>query len=796
MKLFSNRICLVMAALLWCGITVSAQMTLPAKAMGIPKIFLDEEESWDWVNVVANREWGETSNQFWRVYIDREGVKSYASPSASAQTVKTFHFMDKGDVLYVAQIQDGYALLYEEKYEQTDLNISPQAKALGWVSVDELLLWSTCPRTISQVYQKAVILKDVDAIQNNKDLNEASPEFSKSPAKAVSTGRRATDLEFYFVYKIVNGSALLMEDNKITATIASSKKGWMKQGLYTLWNDRLCFEPNFGSDVSGKEAAVFSEKTSARLFKSTGKPTDDLNPIWKEELTDQRWSAKKVRFPVIEMDKSYIATVGTISSFGSSKSPNSPKVDINAKEIDRITNQIDAIEAKLRKINVVFVMDGTSSMRNFYQPMAKALTQAMSQNEMQGANMYFGAVVYRNYDDEKDDRLVEKKQLTNDYKSVAEWLVARECHSIGASHYEAMYCGIETALDQMNWGPDNCNFLVLVGDAANAVPDEKGRTMDNLINKMAAKGVNFIVFQANHLDHSAYHDFSLQIQKMMFGELGQMVNKKITRADFKLENQLYTYKNSDKFIVVSAGFRFAEINKSESESNLRALVENKIVDFKRQAEDNLTRLRVALEGLGMDVEQADTPESTEFAQGAIDFLKEKGLTDEDIQILRERNTTLKIKGFATRVAGVTDVFTPCVFMAKPELDLLIQSLSAVNKDVSENPRKDLQDAIKDLALSYVGQGANSEDMEVDDVMNAVLGLTSVTGQSVLAGINIKDITNPAKVSESQINDFFEGIAKDVDRLKKKRTDKSCYFDSPNGLRYYYILFEDMPLQSY
>ncbi len=766
-----------------CFNSVKAQMSLPNKAMGIPKIFLDEEESWNWAEIVRQRNWGDCSSQFWRVYIDRDGVKAHEAPNATSRVINTFNFMDKDDILYVAKIQNGYALLYKEKYEQENLVISKNAKSQGWVSVEELLLWSTCPRTISQIYQKAVILKDVDALQNRRDLNEASPEFSKSPITHISSGRRATDLEFYFVYKIVNGAALLLEDNKVTTSIASAKKGWMKQGLYTQWNDRLCFEPNFGSDVIGNEAAVFSAKPDARTFKSNGGSSTSMNPIWKEQLSNKRWAPKKVRFPVIDIDRSYIATVGTISSFASSNG------SANSSDIDRITNQIDGIESKLRRINVVFVMDGTSSMRNYYQPMAKALTQAMSQNEMQGQNMYFGAVVYRNYADEKDNRLVEKKQLTQDYTSVANWLVSQECRSIGSSHYEAMYYGIETALNQMNWNKDNCNFLVLVGDAANATKDAKGKTLENIANKMADKGVNLVVFQANHLDHAAYHDFPLQIQKLMFSELGKLTNKRISRKDFKLKNQLYTYTNSDNFLIISAGFRFAEINKSESENNLKNLVEDKIIDFKRQAEDNLSRLRMALEGLG------DSTDMTEFAEGAIDFLIEKGFTESDIRMLKEKNTTLKIKGFATRVAGTQDVFTPCVFMAKPELDLLIQSLASVNRDVSDNPKKDLQDAIKRLALSYVGQNANADELEVDAVMEAVTGLTGIAGRTVLSGINLKDITNPSKVSQAQINDFMNQIAKDVDRLKSKRTDKSCYFDSPNGLRYYYILLEDMPLQN-
>ena len=765
---------------------IQADTSLPAKAMGIPTVFLDEEESWNWANIASERNWGECSSQFWRVYVDRAGVKSHESPNPTSKVIKTFDFMGKDDILYVAKIQNGYALLYKEKYERTNLEISKTAKSQGWVSVDELLLWSTCPRTINQVYQKAVILKDPSELQNRADIHEVSPGFSKSPFDDNLTGFRATDLEFYFVYKVVNGSALLLEGNKITESLGSTKKGWIKRGMYTPWNDRLCLEPNFGSDVENNEAAVFADKASTRKYKSSGDfgGIVDSAILWREYLSEDRWIPKKVRFPVIDIDRNYIATVGTISALGGSS-----KSSANSAEMERLTDKINAIETKLRRINVVFVMDGTSSMRNYYQPMAKALTQAMSQTEMRGANMYFGAVVYRNYADEKEGRLIDKKQLTQDYNSVANWLVSRECRSIGSSHYEAMYYGIETALDQMNWSKDNCNFLVLVGDAANANPDARKKTIDGIAKKMADKGINFVVFQANHMDHAAYHDFSLQVQKIMFSELMNLTNKKIVRSDFKLQNQLYNYKNSDNSLIISAGFRFAEINKSESETNLKNLVEDKIVDFKRQAEENLIIFKKALDALGTK------SESTEFAEGAVSILKSMGFSDDDIKKARDRNLNLKLKGFATRVAGHNDVFTLSVFMAKPELDLLIESLSNVNSNYSENPRKDLQDALKKLALSYVGQAANADDLEVDDIMDAVRGITSISSRSILSGVNLKDITNPAKVTQEQINSFLETIGNDVDRLKKRRADKSCYFESPNGLRYYYILLEDMPLQN-
>jgi hypothetical protein len=518
---------------------VCAQLSLPERAMGIPKVFLDEEESWNWAEIAKDRRWGESSNQFWRVYVDREGVKAYESPRSTSRVVKKLSFMNSEDVFYVAQEQNGYVLLYLEKDQQQNLEISDKAKAIGWVSVDELLLWSTCPRTISQIYQKAVILKDPEEIQNKKDLNEVSPEFSKSPHEMISTKRRATDLEFYFVFKMVDGAALLLEDNKITNSLSSTKKGWMKKGLYTLWNDRLCYEPNFGEEVEGATAAIFTYRTDAVRFKSTGNANEFDSLLFNEKLSTKRWSPKKVRFPVIDIDQgSYISRVGTISSLGSSSSPTSP--DDN-EEWEKLTQKINEIETKLRKTNVVFVMDGTSSMKKYYQPMAKALEQAMQQNEMQGANMHFGAVVYRNYADEKDGRLIETKQLTNNYMSVAQWLVSRECRSIGDSHYEAMLYGLETALEKMNWSKESSNFIILVGDAANELPDSKGKTLDGIAAKLAAKGINLVVFQANHMDHAAYHDFALQTQKLVMKSLSLLTEAKIERGDFYLCNQLYSF---------------------------------------------------------------------------------------------------------------------------------------------------------------------------------------------------------------------------------------------------------------
>ena len=768
----------------------SAQMSLPSKAMGKPAIFENEQESWAWEDVVISRRWGKLTQHFWIVYVDREGVKSHKEPSPYGKTERVLSFMD---AFFVAKVENGYALLYEEKKSMENLEISRKAKAIGWVSVDSLLLWTTCPRTIGQVYQKAVILKDIDAIQNKRDINETSPEFSKSPNRLINNGWRATDLEFYFVYKTSHGAVLLFEDSKLPAMgqIDKVKKGWMRRGLYTNWNERLCYEPCFDNSSIGGYAAIFRTKQDALRYKQTG-DYESNSPLWVEKLNGKRWAPNMVRFPVLDMNNSgYIAQVGTIGSIGDGKVVNSGNQD----EVRRIRNKIDAIERKMDRVNVVFVMDGTSSMKNYYQPMARALQNAMNQNEMRGSNMYFGAVVYRNYAD--GDRLTEMKQLTQDYQSVANWLVSRECKSIGESHYEAMYYGLDYALDKMSWSKDNCNFIILVGDAANAANDKKGKTMDGVVRGMTNYGINFVAFQANHLNHAAYHDFAMQIQQIMTKELSQLMGRKVKRGDFHLTNQLYQVRsNEDEWPIYSSAYRFAEIDKSESASELENIVERKIIDFKEQANSQLIVLRQTIENLSGDFQSGGLA-GTKFDPRRIEsILQQIGLTEADIIALKEANTTLKVKGYTTRTADNKDVFEPCVFMAKAELDDLISSLERVTRSTTTNRRQDLQNAMKTLALSYIGQGKDANDLSVDDVMEAVSGLTSGTGKNVLAGVNLKDISNPSLVTDSQIEDFIDQIQHDVNILRARSSDSKCFFKSKNGLRYYYILLSDMPLQNH
>ncbi len=777
----------------WSVIPITSQdtITLPKMAMGKPVFFQNEEISYQWEVRAKQRDWGkELSNQLWQVYIDRDSVKAYAAPNRGAEVVCVFSFMNERDVLYVARIEGDFALLYSEKREHASLVISPHARPQGWVHLDELLLWSTCPRTVNQVYKKAFVLKDSKDVIEDHNFWNTSPEFSKSPIRHIGTKRRVTDLEHYFVYKVVNGNALLFPDSKINNRIYTSKMGWMSKDLYTVWNDRFCYEPNFGDDENKQVVNVYTNIPDAKSFKQKSATRQDSafgsKCIWSDQVSRYRWAPDKMRLPVLEKEEDGISQVAVVSTYNISAKD---KEDF-ARRIDNLRAKINELQKLYSKINIVFVMDGTPSMRKYYQPVANSITHAMAQKEMQGSDISFGAVIYRDYADQKHDRMIEVLPLTEDYKKASQWITKRECRSVGQKKYGAMYLGMKTALDTMKWSKDNCNFIVLVGDIAND-PMDKRVTSAELIAKMSAYKVNFIAFQANHPDRPEYHNFTWQVQRIMLSTLRAITDKRISRSNFSLKNQLYTYR-SEAYEIVSACFRFAEIDRNEKPEILQELVEDRIIDFKRQVNENLVIMQTVLEGLN-----EDPSEDPDFSTAAIAFLNSRGLTTDDIHLLKQQNITLKVKGYTSNFSVQKEVLIPSVFISQQELNLLISSLSKALQMIDysqDNIYNNTRDALAFLAETFIGATENYNEMSLGDIFARISGLTNVKSNSVLANAKIDEVQDFNMVPRIRVDRFIKQLHYDYDKLVLLREDPTYYFDSRNELRYYYLLLEDMPFQ--
>ena len=271
-----------------------AQVSLPANVkIHLPSYIenSNDNNNSEWLNKIKKENYGKENGSYWIVYSDRDDNQTYSGPQIGETYKKLFY----GQKLIIADIRNNFALVYEQgKYTQTYPVIQGESK--GWINLENLLLWDKCPMDKNKVFRKAVVLLNLDS----KSVGEVTPKFLSDPESKALSGKAANKLEFYFVMKtaVVNGSNfyLLSKDWTIGSSIGGVNNlyGWLGEGNVSLWDNRLCFEPNWDSRAVSAYAQlnvkplVLKSKESAIIYKRDGNCNSD-SIYWKDdEFSTQR----------------------------------------------------------------------------------------------------------------------------------------------------------------------------------------------------------------------------------------------------------------------------------------------------------------------------------------------------------------------------------------------------------------------------------------------------------------------------------------------------------------------------
>lgn len=107
------------------------------------------------------------TQEYWQVLSDRDGNPVYESETGS----KVVGHLKWNESVTIARISGERALVISGTFNKEDYPEVPiNAKCLGWVPMDKLLLWETCPTDDAGIYYKALISLNLDA-QNIKTDN-------------------------------------------------------------------------------------------------------------------------------------------------------------------------------------------------------------------------------------------------------------------------------------------------------------------------------------------------------------------------------------------------------------------------------------------------------------------------------------------------------------------------------------------------------------------------------------------------------------------------------------------------
>lgn len=743
-------------------------LNMPTVAKGKPKIFDDVRLSYSWENRSRSRDWGEFSSKVWHIYVADDKTIAYDSPEASSQLMK-LEFMED---FYVADLKGDYALLFYSnevlkglsipatcnKKSVKDVNGRRSNGYVGWVNVDNLLLWTVCPRTKDGVYKKVAVVKDVDHIR--PENVDKVPCLYKDEACKVSSEMYVSNFDFYFLYKkSKNGNVLVYVNYETDEKMLREKVGWIEYGEYIPWDTRVCWE------IAFDEGDGNSLNDTARTFVSDDAALDcDIShQISRAVITKERKKPIFPRSPILNYNsRNFVAQMAVIGN-------------TNGGMSDEDRAKLDSLKESLSNINVVFVMDATLSMENSFTEMSRAVEKIFEYRNKDKYTIKYGVVAYRNYKDEADGNLTEIYPLSSSTSQISDFLKNVKCFSAEHIEYpEAMFYGLSKAADMLN-DPNQSNFIILITDVSSKDPDDKNLTKDYIVNRLAQNNINLVAFQSAR-NCSESDNFGSQV-----GEIIELVLEKkgySTASTFNSKIDAEYYMQNTQWPLRPMAFRITEKDYTPDQV-LYKFATDIIWDFIDKTDENIMIMERAL-------------------AGETDNVIDKSVCEELIlrKIIKkceDLKGAIKVQGYS-RMSNCSNrqMFTPCVFMAEPELTELIKGLEKVVTNTSSTRRTEMQRQCINLILSYTGQkfdvGALNDDDAIPDIIKSI---EAECGYEFYKDVKTH-IENPNRLSDDDFDIIVNRLRSDIEKLKDVQKDSSTRLEQDKK-RYYYILLSDMPL---
>jgi hypothetical protein len=425
---------------------------------------------------------------------------------------------------------------------------------LGWMNKKDLILLDHCERKANMVSKKAMIINILEP-GHHHDTVEQYRFFYDPELRQRNIKEKRNVYEILYVYQETDNALLLGEredcSSIVTKYLPESIIGWIDKDAVTAWDSRGCLLPNYTSDAKSER---ITRRTSPAILDTSAMYKDscslakgyneylltypdlqqfaevneyEKNPIvWNEEIKN-RWPPSKFRLPYL--DKHHkdedIMKVGVLG-------------DIKAEDgaliqdlIDRL-REMERMSSSQRSLNLVFVIDGTASMRNYFPAVANAISQSHASisadpdfsdpDNPNRVTVKCGAVVYR---DVPEGAYLAETCPLQDFNTTRNW-ISSNFQDIKNRYDkdipEAVFFGLFNALEDVLVGHESeNNLIILIGDAGDSQQDNDAFTeMQDLIDGLYRNNCHFIAYQTHwrsqneNPENISYTEFCDQMQEI------------------------------------------------------------------------------------------------------------------------------------------------------------------------------------------------------------------------------------------------------------------------------------------
>lgn len=758
------------------------------------------------VKSLASNGYGQngSTNKYWDVYSDRCDNVAYKSPSKTSGEATKLKFNQK---VRIAQIQNGFALVYTENkpgavnYPQ----ISGDVKCHGWVPMENLLLWLSCPTNEYGIYRKALIVRNLDQTRDHS-FGRISQRPELSQTNKSNSSELKSSIDFHYIMKEYGSGNdtryLIAKYNKIDGITDHVIEGWVSRNSFSAWNQRSCLEPNWDMDAveyfmsKGEKAWLYENPSMTTQTQpwSFGQKNSEGQPS-----TQYRMPPRAMRFPILDND-SKIEGSFKITAFGAANGE-------LAQQMVTMDQGKEVREKYLQSaahINVIVVMDGTRSMGKYFNAMSQAVQQATQYLE---GEISVGAVIYRDYTDGEANVIEYHKMAKPNDSSLQSFLknIGRNGYGAASSAkdhtaHEAMYLGMKTALNcsKMGYSPNNSNLVFVVGDCGNDPADNKV-TKAEIINLCKASNAQLFSFQVLNQDKPAWDDFNAQLTDIFVSHMDYLyssLNKNVKVSWRPVKHGLGVKSNSAEHYYVSEMHR-GQAGVELSEGELTALIQESYKTFRKAIEEQ--KITIEHGSAGVMVTDGDTVKVTSIAE---EFLRRK--LGSDYEAVKRANSLLAYTGYTKKDDGLDhDYWQAVVFMSSDELIELIKKLeplkiAAKTTSYSSEDRANYVKAVAGIIQSMTEKSAEEiELMSTDEITRIIGGLNVSTpmlkGKQSAKTYTLSEIKNSKACPDEDFKKILKSMStkiEDLSALPKSSNFKYSFLQ--NGIKSYWVPLEMIP----
>ena len=504
--------------------------------LGSPKKFKEPIEKSQDVEISTRRR-NIDRKKPWIVFSERKDNIACSNPSDCRENGVRLNFKQS---YFVKEIENNWLHLVTGIWVK-DLKIR-NAKRVGWIHRDSMLLWSGALRLDnSQIKRKAFVLNTINEakeIMSGEKKNLLNIYASPTSREIINTNKL---YDFFFVYKVYNAkndTRLLIGSTSSITTRSSGERilGWVNQKSLTEWNTRLAFEPNFDSLAfwERKDKPSFRLRAGSIEFASNlaDYGSSEKNAFWDKDpaiidtnllVTSKEYGTRRlpgqvVRFPLLNNPKNANAfKSGLIGQLiiGGMLTDELPIIKI----IEKLRNY----EKKLNNYKIIFFVEGTEYLSSYKPQLVESIEKIDKFLSSKGIRREIGVSVYRDISEEKEKEL-EVIPLTSDLKSLKEKIGDIDFYRISAKDndsYTNLHYGIKKGLKESSLGYDEAtNIFIFLGNNADFACDTDRR---NACKVDPDCKDNYLIKRDNLADElSKYNPHLLFLQPSVNNELSTL----------------------------------------------------------------------------------------------------------------------------------------------------------------------------------------------------------------------------------------------------------------------------------